>query len=58
MLQITKLHLTSQSYNLKDPMLPILIVGDQESAAFYLGDVGTLTTTLHGEEMRDFCVTW
>lgn len=39
-------------------MLPILIVGDQESAAFYLGDVGTLTTTLHGEEMRDFCVTW
>lgn len=45
---------------LKDTKVPILKVGDQESAAFNLDDVGTLTTALLGEEMllHDFCVSW
>jgi len=57
MLEVTKLHLTSWSDSLKDKKLK---VGDQESAAFYLGEVGTLTVALHGEEMllHDFRVSW
>lgn len=59
MLQITKLFLTFWSYDLKDPKLPILKVGDQESAALYLGGVGILTTTLHAKEtLHNFRVTW
>lgn len=44
---------------LKDTKVPMLKVGDAASAASYLGDVGTLTTALHEEEMLllDFCIT-
>lgn len=43
--------LTFWSYNLKDKVKKLKSGRIQESSALCLGDVGTLTTGLHGEKM-------
>lgn len=50
MLQITQLHLWVLQLE-RDEVTNILKVGDQKSATFYLGEVGTLKMALRGWEM-------